>query len=92
MSNSVFKTIFAKPAPNWGLTALPDQHGAGPIAWAFGEAPTIVVLLVLIVQWAKSDHATAQGSHGGPDRRHGADDYLAGLAERETGSPAQPAA
>ena len=87
MSTSVFETTFANPPASWGLTALSDQNTAGSIAWAFGEAPTIVVLLVLFVQWAKTDQREAKRKDRKADRDGDAElndynDYLAGLAQR----------
>jgi len=93
MSNSVFETTFANPPASWGLTALADQNTAGSIAWAFGEAPTIVVLLVLFVQWAKTDQREAKRKDRKADRDGDSElndynDYLAGLAQRNSGSAA----
>ncbi|HWG23628.1 cytochrome c oxidase assembly protein [Actinospica sp.] len=93
MSNSLFETAFANPPASWGLTALSDQNTAGSIAWAFGEAPTIIVLLVLFVQWAKSDRREAKRKDRKADRDGDAElndynDYLAGLARRNSGSAA----
>ena len=87
MSNSVFETAFANPPASWGLTALSDQNTAGSIAWGFGEAPTIVVLLVLFVQWAKSDQREAKRKDRKADRDGDQElvdynAYLAGLAQR----------
>jgi cytochrome c oxidase assembly factor CtaG len=93
MSNSLFESAFANPPASWGLTALSDQNTAGAIAWAFGEAPTIVVLLVLFVQWAKSDRREAKRKDRKADRDGDAElneynEYLAGLARRNSGSAA----
>ena len=87
MSGSVFETVFANPPSTWHLTALSDQNTAGSIAWAFGEAPTIVVLLVLFVQWARSDQREAKRKDRKADRDGDQElaDYnafLAGLAQR----------
>jgi putative copper resistance protein D len=35
----------------WGASLASDLHTAGSIAWAFGEIPTFIVLLVLVFQW-----------------------------------------
>jgi putative membrane protein len=93
MSNSLFETAFANPPSSWGLTALGDQNTAGSIAWAFGEAPTIIVLLVLFTQWAKSDQREAKRKDRKADRDGDSElneynDYLAGLARRDSGSAA----
>jgi cytochrome c oxidase assembly factor CtaG len=91
MSNSLFETVFADPPASWHLTALSDQNTAGSIAWAFGEAPTIIVLLVLFVQWARSDQREAKRKDRKADRDGDAElsaynDFLAGLARHESGS------
>ncbi|MBR7829216.1 cytochrome c oxidase assembly protein [Actinospica sp. MGRD01-02] len=93
MSNSLFESVFANPPSSWGLTALSDQNTAGSIAWAFGEAPTIIVLLVLFVQWAKSDQREAKRKDRKADRDGDAElneynEYLAGLAQRNPGPAA----
>lgn len=91
MSNSVFEATFANPPSSWSLTALSDQNTAGAIAWGFGEAPTIIVLLVLFVQWARSDQREAKRKDRKADRDGDAElnaynDFLAGLARHDTGS------
>ncbi len=91
MSNSVFETVFVNPPASWGITALSDQNTAGSIAWGFGEAPTIIVLLVLFVQWSRSDQREARRKDRKADRDGNAElndynDYLAGLAQRSSGS------
>lgn len=91
MSNSVFESVFANPPASWNLTAISDQNTAGAIAWAFGEAPTIIVLLVLFVQWARSDQREAKRKDRKADRDGDAElnaynDFLAGLARHDSGS------
>ncbi|MGH3871124.1 MAG: cytochrome c oxidase assembly protein [Pseudonocardiaceae bacterium] len=39
---------------------LDDQHTAGAMAWATGEIPLVVVLVALLVQWARSDAREAR--------------------------------
>ncbi|MEO3783267.1 cytochrome c oxidase assembly protein [Actinocorallia sp. B10E7] len=41
--------------PPWGVTAVHDLQTGGAIAWGFGEIPTFVVLIAIVVQWAVSD-------------------------------------
>jgi putative membrane protein len=93
MSNSVFETVFVNPPASWGITALSDQNTAGSIAWGFGEAPTIIVLLVLFVQWARSDQREARRKDRKADRDGDAElneynEFLAGLARHDSGSAA----
>ncbi|EFC86622.1 cytochrome c oxidase assembly protein [Parafrankia sp. EUN1f] len=44
----------------WGDSPLDDQGTAGGIAWSFGEVPTLIVMLVLAVQWARTDERRAR--------------------------------
>lgn len=46
---------FFKVAPNWLADPVIDQQLGGSIAWAFGEIPTVIVLIILLIQWAKRD-------------------------------------
>ncbi|MFN2495984.1 MAG: cytochrome c oxidase assembly protein [Pseudonocardiaceae bacterium] len=66
---------------------LADQRTAGAMAWAAGEIPMVVVLIALLVQWARADDRDARRF----DRRADADGeaelaaynaLLAQLAER----------
>jgi cytochrome c oxidase assembly factor CtaG/putative copper export protein len=44
----------------WPVDGLVDQRLGGGIAWAAGELPLIIVLLALIVQWARADEREAR--------------------------------
>lgn len=48
---------------------LADQQLAGSMAWASGEVPLVVVLVALLVQWARADDRDARRT----DRRADAD-------------------
>ncbi len=41
--------------PAWAPSLLADQHLGAGLAWAFGELPAAVVMLVLVRQWIRSD-------------------------------------
>jgi cytochrome c oxidase assembly factor CtaG len=41
----------------WGPDALADQHRAGEIAWGIGEAPTLVLAMLVARNWVRSDRA-----------------------------------
>ncbi|GAA3887422.1 cytochrome c oxidase assembly protein [Saccharothrix violaceirubra] len=53
----------------WVGPLLEDQRLGGGIAWAAGEVPLIVVMVALLVQWARSDDREARRA----DRRADAD-------------------
>lgn len=72
----------------WVPNLLDDQRLGGGLAWASGELPLLVVLVALLVQWARTDERAARQA----DRRAEADGdadltaynaMLATLAERE---------
>ncbi len=44
----------------WHTDLLGDQRLGGGIAWAAGEVPLVIVILALLVQWARSDKRTAR--------------------------------
>jgi len=44
----------------WNTNLLHDQYVAGGIAWAAGELPLIVVVIALVMQWAKQDQKEAK--------------------------------
>lgn len=41
----------------WMTNPLADQHVAGGIAWGVGEAPTLVLALLVTLGWVRSDRA-----------------------------------
>ncbi|GAA1283039.1 bifunctional copper resistance protein CopD/cytochrome c oxidase assembly protein [Saccharothrix xinjiangensis] len=53
----------------WVTSLLDDQRLGGGIAWAAGELPLLVVMVALLVQWARSDGRDARRA----DRRADAD-------------------
>ena len=95
MSTSLITTTFANPPASWGVNPTSDQSTAGGLAWAFGELPTLIVLLILFMQWSKSDEREARRKDRKADRDGDLEladynAYLAGLAARDGGvrSPA----
>ncbi|ACY98666.1 cytochrome c oxidase assembly protein [Thermomonospora curvata] len=78
--------------PDWAASILSDQHAGGAIAWGFGEIPTFIVLLALVVQWFLDDQRTARREDRKAERaaaRHEEDELaaynarLAALARRD---------
>jgi putative copper resistance protein D len=47
---------------------LRDQGVAGGIVWAFGELPTVLVLLVVFFSWASSDERRGRAIDRAADR------------------------
>jgi len=53
---------------DWGRDLLADQRFGGSLAWAIGEIPTIVLALVLAVQWSRADDREAKRRDRAADR------------------------
>ena len=54
-SNPLGGGWFFQVAPAWLADPVVDQQLGGSIAWGFGEIPTVIVLIILLFQWAKRD-------------------------------------
>ena len=73
----------------WHTDLLGDQRLGGGIAWAAGELPLVIVMIALLVQWARSDKRTARRVDRAAELDDDADltaynAMLAELARRET--------
>ncbi|HEV7171649.1 cytochrome c oxidase assembly protein [Pedococcus sp.] len=53
---------------SWMTQPLKDQHEAGAIAWGIGEAPTLVLTLLVAVAWVRSDRAETRRTDRQADR------------------------
>ncbi|WP_068178313.1 cytochrome c oxidase assembly protein [Mycobacterium sp. UM_CSW] len=71
----------------WHTDLIGDQHLGGGIAWAAGEVPLVIVMIALLVQWARSDKRTARRLDRAADMDDDADlaAYNAMLAELARG-------
>ncbi len=88
MSSALITTSFARPPASWGVDPAADQSTGGGLAWAFGEVPTLLVLLILFLQWSRSDEREARRKDRKADRDGDVEladynAYLAGLAARD---------
>ncbi|MFC6565623.1 cytochrome c oxidase assembly protein [Actinoplanes utahensis] len=65
--------------PPWAGPLLADQRLGAALAWAFGEIPAVIVMLVLVRQWIRSDEREQARLDRAADRadRHGDEDDLA---------------
>jgi putative membrane protein len=68
MAGSLVVRTFADPPAAWGVDPLRDQGVAGGIAWSFGELPTVLVMTVVFLSWARSDERRARASDRAADR------------------------
>lgn len=77
---------FAHPMASWHLGALADQRVGGAIAWAFSEVPTLLVVIVVVVLWARSSDREARrvdrrADRDGDQERNAYNAWLAGLGQ-----------
>jgi putative copper resistance protein D len=42
-------------AMGWGTSAIDDQRAGGGIAWGIGEFPTVLLAIIVALQWSRSD-------------------------------------
>lgn len=68
IASSLLVDSFANPPPAWGIDPVADQTVAGGIAWSFGELPTVIVLIVVLVAWMGSDERRAKALDRAADR------------------------
>lgn len=74
--------------PPWVPDLLQDSLNGGQVAWALSEIPTLIVMIVISVQWARSDDREAKRNDRQADRDGNAElqSYnarLGRLAERD---------
>jgi putative copper resistance protein D len=60
--------FFASLGRTWGRALLADQQYGGGIGWGIGEAPMLLLALVLAVQWSRSDDRDAKRYDRAADR------------------------
>jgi putative copper resistance protein D len=75
----------------WWTDLLSDQTGGASFAWAFGELPGVLVLVVLLVQWSREDDRQARRGDRQADRTGDAElaAYNRMLASRNRGRPSE---
>ena len=84
MSSGLFVAEwFGSMGRTWGLDPLADQYMGGGIAWSIGEIPTLILAIVVAVQWNRSDERRQRSSDRQADRSGDAElaEYNARLAE-----------
>lgn len=59
-STAIASGWYLKVAPAWLVDPIRDQYAGGGIAWAFGELPSLVIVVALGMQWARSDEREAE--------------------------------
>ena len=59
MTSALGGTFYRNLHLPWLASLNDDQHLGGAIAWGSSELPVIVVVVALVVQWARQDRRTA---------------------------------
>ena len=59
MSVTPLVPVFADPPADWGIDPIQDQQLAGALAWSYGEAPALIIALVLMARWFADDTRNA---------------------------------
>ncbi|WP_218857629.1 cytochrome c oxidase assembly protein [Leifsonia soli] len=72
----------------WGDSPLVDQQAGGGIAWSIGEIPTVILAIVVAIQWSRSDERETKRRDRNADRTGDAElnaynERLARMADRD---------
>ena len=59
---------YSQVQPPWIVNQLDNTYTGGGIAWAVGEIPTLLLLIVVAVQWARDDARSARQIDRAADR------------------------
>ena len=59
---------YSQVAPPWIIDPLTDSNLAGGIAWGFGEVPTLLLMVLVAVQWSRKDARLAKRLDRAADR------------------------
>ena len=75
--------------PDWVTDPLQDTLFGGQVAWGLGEVPALIVLIAIMVQWARSDDREAvrkdrQADRDGDAELNAYNDRLAEMNRRAT--------
>ncbi|PPF79740.1 copper transporter [Subtercola sp. Z020] len=57
----------------WGASAISDQQAGGGIAWSIGEIPTLILAIVVAIQWGRSDTKETKRLDRNADRTNDAE-------------------
>jgi putative copper resistance protein D len=79
---------FGAMGRTWGATPMEDQIVGGGIAWSIGEIPTVILAIVVAIQWGRNDTKEQKRVDRAADRDDDAElkEYnarLAKLADRD---------
>lgn len=73
MTSTVGANFYRSLALPWVPSINDDQHLGGAIAWGSSEVPLVMVVIALVIQWARQDRRTAVRSDRHADAGYGDD-------------------
>ncbi|AGW42653.1 hypothetical protein O159_27650 [Leifsonia xyli subsp. cynodontis DSM 46306] len=87
MNGLLLADWFGAMGRTWGAAPLVDQQTGGGIAWSIGEIPTVILAIVVAIQWSRSDDRETKRRDRNADRTGEAElkaynERLARLAQR----------
>ena len=59
---------YSTVTPPWLIDPLHDTYVGGGFAWAFGEVPTLFLVVIVAIQWSRSDTRLARQQDRAADR------------------------
>jgi putative copper resistance protein D len=79
----------------WAVDLLADQRAGGAVAWGIGELPTLVLAMLVVFAWVRSDSAESQRLDRQADRDDDAElkaynAHLGALSRRPGSSSSTP--
>lgn len=57
MATTPMVDFFSQLPASWNIDPMTDQGVAGGLAWAYGELPSLLILLLIMVRWRRDDTA-----------------------------------
>jgi cytochrome c oxidase assembly factor CtaG/putative copper export protein len=92
MTTPLASEWYERVQPPWLADLTVDTTTSGGIAWGFGEIPSLLVMIVVAVQWSRSDAREAkrhdrQADRDGDADLHAYNDYLARLSGESSPTP-----
>jgi putative copper resistance protein D len=87
---------FGSMGRTWGATPLFDQYVGGGVAWSIGEIPTMILAIVVGIDWSRSDARAERRADRQADRTGDAElvaynERLAAMAARDARDAAREA-
>lgn len=86
MATAPMVPYFGSPPPSWGIDPMTDQGIAGGLAWSYGELPSVLLLMLILVRWRRDDLRLARAKDAlatEPIELTVYNDYLRNIAERQ---------